>query len=84
METLSKSFEKYRGLRGVHLVSPGECFFFPWNEVSKLQAEVSVEQESEFEENLLTVLSNYNPDNEFLVLNRRGKSIFIELYACQK
>lgn len=84
METLARSFETYRGLRGVHLVFLEDCAFYPWNEVSRLFREVPDKEEGRFQESLLTVLSNYNPDEEFLVLNRGEESVSIELYTLVK
>jgi hypothetical protein len=84
METLTKSFEDYRGSRGVHLISEAGCIFYFWEQVLGIMQEISTDDNNEFRESLVSVLSNYNPNTEFLVLDLRENKVLIELYSLQK
>jgi hypothetical protein len=79
---LLKSFKEHEGLRGAHLYSPGgECRFLSWASVVKYVNSLPSDYPSEFSDKLLGLLSNYDPDTQFLALNStQNGSVSIELY----
>jgi hypothetical protein len=78
---LLQSFREYEGLRGAHLYGPDGCKFLTWGEVVRLVNNLPENFSTEFEDKLMGLLSNYDPDYQFLALKRGGEgSISIELY----
>lgn len=83
MDHLVSSFQKYLGLRGVHVYSEEECRFLPWDEVISFLNSLPESTEPEFSEKLMDTLSNYRPDREFLAIQQLDNTVSIELYAKQ-
>lgn len=84
MKTLAQSFEDHRGSRGVHLISEGGSIFYFWEQVFSILQEIPTDDDNGFRESLVSVMSNYNPNSEFLVLDLRENKVLIELYSLQK
>lgn len=81
MKHLVSSFQKYLGLRGVHVYSEDECRFLPWNEVILFVNKLPKNSDPDFSEKLLESLANFNPDEEFLAIQQLDNTVSIELYA---
>lgn len=83
MDHLVSSFQKHLGLRGVHVYSEEECRFLPWDEVISFINRLPKSTDPEFSEKLVSTLSNYHPDREFLAIQQLDNTVSIELYAKQ-
>lgn len=77
------SFQSHVGLRGVHVYSSDDCKFLPWNDVISYINKMPKSTDPEFSEKLLGTLANYDPDEQFLAIQKSGDTISIELYAKQ-
>lgn len=78
---LLQSFREYEGLRGAHIYDSNGCRFLTWVEVVRFINSFPADSPPEFSERLLGLLSNYDPDCQFLALrSEREGSISIELY----
>lgn len=80
---LLRSFENHVGERGVHFYTPNECNFLPWDQVIAMIKRFSGSKDYlEFEERLITLIANYDPDTEFIALcQSSGDKTAIETYA---
>jgi hypothetical protein len=84
MEKLNQSFRQHLGLRGVHLYSCDGCRFLPWSEVLTFLKRLPPDLDPDLEETLLTAMSNYDPNFQFLAVQQKEDSISIELYTATK
>jgi hypothetical protein len=83
MKHLNRSFQEKLGIRGVHAYTEDDCRFLPWTEVVAFLNKLPEGTDPEFFERLLTTLANYNPDTEFLAVQRLKDTVSIELYSLQ-
>lgn len=83
MKHLTQSFEDKFGIRGVHIYNERECRFLSWSEVVAFLKDSYGDDEVEFSERLLTTLANYNPDGEFLAVQKLEDTVSIELHSIQ-
>lgn len=83
MDHLVSSFQKHLGLRGVHVYSKEECRFLSWDEVISFVNRLPKGSDPEFSDKLLSTLSNYHPDREFLAIQQLDNTVSIELFAKQ-
>jgi len=82
MKHIIKSFQSHVGERGVHFYDDYSCNFLNWKEVFAFLNSFPPEDEKDsFSDKLVTTLSNYNPDNEFLAVHQKGTSVSVELYS---
>lgn len=81
MKKLYESFRENLGLRGVHLYSHSECRFLVWTEVLSFLKKLPKNLDPDIEETLLSAMSNYDPDSQFLAIRQKKESISIELYS---
>jgi hypothetical protein len=65
-------------------VSPGDCYFVPWNKALGFLEKLQTEDQDTLQESVLTILSNYDPDSEFLALVQKGNTLSVELYSSVK
>jgi hypothetical protein len=79
---LIRSFQEHKGFRGVHFYDDTTCNFLSWSEVFKFIDSLPPKYgEDPFSDKLAESLSNYDPDTEFLAVQRSGTSVSVELYA---
>lgn len=78
---LLRSFKKYEGVRGVHFYCQAGCKFLLWSEVVQFVNKLPNKTSSDFPDKLLSILANYDPDDQFLALSELNGETFIELYA---
>ena len=83
MRHLYESFNSHQGLRGVHFYHEEKCNFLDWKEVFSFLDSLPNEDSNSFSESLINMLSNYNPDTEFLAVQQNKGSISVELYSQQ-
>ena len=84
MGKLDQSFRQHLGMRGVHLYSNDGCRFLPWTEVLAFLKRLPPDLDPELEETLLSAMSNYDPDSQFLAIQQKEDAISIELYSAKK
>jgi hypothetical protein len=72
MASLRKEFDRFRGLRGIHIVhisDSEETFgFLPWDKALKFLKQLGEEQ---VEEQFCHHLADYDPDTQALTLTQR-------------
>jgi len=82
MKHLVKSFQSHIGERGCHFYDDSACNFLTWLEVIKFIGSLpSAKEKDTFGEKLEETLANYNPDTEFLAVQKNGNSVSVEVYS---
>jgi hypothetical protein len=81
MRHLLKSFQTHYGHRGTHFYDDEDCYFLAWSEVLQFLNTLPDAAEDVFSEKLTDILCNYDPENEFLAVYQKGKTISVELYT---
>ena len=79
---LARSFANQNGYRGVHFYSEDDCNFVQWDGVIELFKRMDKRNPGhrEFEEKLLHIMSNINPDEEFVLCHHHDDLISIECF----
>lgn len=81
MRHLVRSFRDNVGTRGSHFYNGEDCHFLQWKDVLVFLDNLETSDGDEFADRLLTTLSNYDPDTEFLAVRQDRDTVSVELYT---
>ncbi len=82
-EALILSFGQQNGTRGVHFYDGEHAEFVPWNLVIEFCSRMKQDgnkSHDEFEEKLIHMMSNCDPDTEYVLCRQHGGVVTIECY----
>ena len=80
--SLTQSFAKHRGERGVHFYDHESVKFLAWDDtMARMKGNDNFPQH--FSDKLLEAMANYDPDKEFVCCRAGNGQLTIELFKAQ-